>query len=143
MRKRFSKVLLGKKSERRGAMINQLKSIFTYGKIKVSTQSAKQLVRLIDRVIARVKDKENLVATRYLIDIVGDVKLANTILEYSKNALKIRNSGFSTVVRHIPRRGDGMEESTVELIDFVKVEKKPVDTKKPKVVKKDKEKESK
>lgn len=123
MRKRFSKVLLGKKSERKSARVNQLKSIFTYGKIKVSVGSSKQLVRLVDRLVVRVNGKEALVAKRYLIDNIGNIGLADQILEFSKMALKKRQSGFCTISRLPPRRGDGQEQCYVELIDFIKKEK--------------------
>ena len=119
MKKRVTKTLLGKKGVRKSRSRSQLKSIFRYGKITISNSGAKQLARLIDRLIARTKDRDQLNATRYLIGIVADLKLARQILTYSKQVLSKRPSGFTTQTKLNPRRGDAHEETIIELIDFV------------------------
>jgi large subunit ribosomal protein L17 len=134
MKKRISPTLMGAKGSHRSLMRGLLKSIFQYGKITTSHSNAKQLSRLIDRLIMRTKGKEPLVAKRYLLKQLADRDLAQKIWDYSQTAQKKRNSGFTSLLKLGPRRGDAHEQAIIELLDFVK---KPVkEIKKVKEVKK-------
>jgi large subunit ribosomal protein L17 len=119
MKKGVKQALLGQKSQRRGLRKSQLKSIFTYGKIRVSNNSAKQLARLVDRLITRVEGKDKLASMRYLLSYVSSRALAKQILDYGTLALKKRKSGFTSQTKLGPRRGDAHEKTMIELIDFV------------------------
>jgi len=138
MKKRIAKPLLGVKSEQRACLRNQLKSIFQYGHIETAKTNAKQLVRLIDRLIARIKGKDELSAMRYLLSRVANRSLAKQILTYSRQALKKRSSGFSTQTMLGPRRGDGQERVIVKLLDFVPIKKPKKETKEQKIEPKEK-----
>ena len=129
MKKRVSPVLLGAKGSRRGLMRTQLYSLFKYGKITTAHNKAKQLSRLVDRLIARTAGMKTVEANRYLLSLVADRSLAKTILSYSEKARVKRVSGYTTLTKLGPRRGDAHEESILELIDFVKEVKKPKNSK--------------
>lgn len=134
MKKRVSPVLLGAKGSRTSLRRTQLNSIFAYGKITLAHNQAKQLSRLIDRLLARVKGKDALTGQRYLLSQVANRKLAVKIWQYQQRVQDKRLSGFTTLTRLSPRRGDGHEQSVLELLDFVKKTKKP-ETKTEKKVK--------
>lgn len=125
MKKRVSPVLLGAKGSRTSLRRTQLNSIFEHGKIKIAHTQAKQLSRLIDRLLARVKGKDALTGQRYLLSQVANSKLAVKIWQYQQQIQEKRQSGFTTLTRLSPRRGDGHEQSVLELLDFVKKTKKP------------------
>lgn len=124
MKKRVSPVLMGAKGDRVGLRRSQLNSIFLVGKLQTAHGQAKQLSRLIDRLLARIKDKNALTAHRYLLSRVGNRKLALKIWQYRQQIKAERLSGFSTITKLSPRRGDGHEQSILTLLDFVKKEKK-------------------
>lgn len=125
MKKRVSPVLLGAKGSRTSLRRTQLNSIFAHGKIAVAHHQAKQLSRLIDRLLARVKGKDALTGQRYLLSQVANRKLAIRIWQYQQQVHEKRRSGFTTLTKLSPRRGDGHEQTIIELLDFVKKVKKP------------------
>lgn len=120
MKKRVSPVLLGAKGKRTSLRRIQLTSIFEHGKIKIAHTQAKQLSRLIDRLLARVKGKDALTGQRYLLSQVASRKLAVKIWQYQQQIQHKRQSGFTTLIKLSPRRGDGHEQSILELLDFEK-----------------------
>lgn len=136
MKKRVSPVLMGQKGSRRGLRRTQLHSLFLHGSITVAHTQAKQLARLVDRLICRVKGKEPVLANRYLLSHVASRSLASKIFAFQQQVKDKRNSGFTTITKLMPRRGDNHEQSIITLLDFVKKVKKTKEAKEVKKTKK-------
>jgi ribosomal protein L17 len=120
MRKRIQKVLLGQKGREKSQVLNQLKSIFRDGYITLSVPEAKQVIRAVDRMIARVKDKSLVTALRYLQTKTGSLELSRVIYAFAGTVADKRTSGYTKAVHAGFRRGDHTALIRVEITDFVK-----------------------
>jgi len=123
MKKRIQKVLLGQKGREKSQVLNQLKSIFRDGYITLSVPEAKQVIRAVDRMIARVKDKSLVTALRYLQTKTGSLALSKVIYAFAGTVADKRPSGYTKAVHAGFRRGDHTPLIRIEIIDFVKKEK--------------------
>lgn len=119
MKKRISPVLLGQKGHRKLFLLNLLASIFEHGKVIVSAPAAKQLARLVDRLLARIPEQGGLLALRYLEQKIGKASIAHTILEYKKTVVGKRTSGYVSLKKVGFRKGNNQALTMAELIDFV------------------------
>lgn len=126
MKKRITPVLLGQKGTRKNKILNRVLTVFKNGAVTVSDTNAKQIVRLVDRLVARSAGKSPLESLRYLYDRTGSEALAKQIVAYGKIALPKRKSGFSKLSKVAYRDGDHTLMTKIELIDFVKPEKKTI-----------------
>lgn len=120
MKKRTQPVLLGQKGARKSGLINQLKSLFEAGHMTLSLRDAKQLTRLVDRMVGRVSGKDKVSALRFLETKLGNLALSKKIISYSEAALTKRKSGFASIVKAGFRRGDRSLMARIELLDLAK-----------------------
>jgi len=94
-------------SSRKALFKNLLRGLFEHGAIKTSEARAKEIKRLADKIVSNVM--ENTVATRRnLHEIFGRRDVVNTLVEKIAPAMKDRKSGFTTIEKLAPRRGDNM-----------------------------------
>jgi large subunit ribosomal protein L17 len=127
MRKRINKPVLGKGTKEKSDLINQIKTIFSYGKLETSLTNAKKLVRMVDMLLSQTKKGEPLQVQRQLERKVGNFKVAKQIYLYGTKETT-KKSGYTRISKLGFRRGDGTAVAKVELIDY----KEKVKTKKVK-----------
>jgi large subunit ribosomal protein L17 len=120
---------LGRPKPHREAMLaNMATSLFDNRTIKTTDTKAKELRRVVDRLISTAK-ADDLAARRQVARTIRNKKVLKKLFEEIVPQFKERPSGFTRVLKVGYRRGDSALLSVVELL-----------TKKPKV-EKDKEKE--
>ncbi|MDR1391809.1 MAG: 50S ribosomal protein L17 [Clostridiales bacterium] len=108
---------LGRPTDQRIAMLKNLTtSLFKNGKILTTVCRAKELRKLIDKIINLAK-KNTLHSRRQIMKIVT---IESVVTELFSNLSKYqsRSSGYSKIVKIGPRRGDGAEMCLIELIDI-------------------------
>ncbi len=129
-------------NERKALWRSQVRSMFIYGKIKTTDAKAKSVLRLIEDISAKIMQKEDLIARRYLYRYLQDRTWVNNVFTTFKTVFVGQKSNFTKMEKIGRRYGDDalmVELSFVKPIAFSKdkaKEEKPV--KKEKVVKKEK-----
>lgn len=111
------------KSHREAMMANMATSLFSHRMIETTEARAKELRRLVDRLISTAK-ADTLAARRRVARTVRDKKVLQKLFNEIIPQFKDRQSGFTRVIKVGARRGDNAMISVVELL-----------TKKPKVEK--------
>lgn len=115
---------LGKESAHRRAMLRNMATDFLeYGKIHTTVPRAKELRRVVEKIITSGKKKDLHSRRRvesYLFshDVAG--KVCNEIAERFSDT----NGGYTRIVKHGPRFGDGANMCNLELVDYGKQEGK-------------------
>jgi len=116
MRHRNKKVILNRPADQRKALIrNLLTSLFLYGKVKTTEAKAKFLKSQADRLITKVKKKDNYNAIRELKKIIFTKEASEKALKYAKDTSK--SSGFTRNTKLGYRAGDSAILVQVELIN--------------------------
>ena len=101
------------KSHRKALMRNMAISFFLYKKIQTTESKAKELRKVVEKLVTMAKGGE-----------LADIRRANALLNNKKalNALQEiapkyadRNGGYTKITRLIPRRGDAAKMVLIEL----------------------------
>ncbi len=121
MRKKVVKNPLSKQSKDKVWIRNVLKLLFEHGAVTLILGKAKRLKSVVDSLLSRART-ESLMSIRQNEKQVGDYGLAKKIAAVAKGSK--RNSGFVSIKKVDVRRGDGATRAKIELLDFVKPEKK-------------------
>lgn len=139
MYKRSGIKKLGKKKSHREAMINnQLRSLFTSGKVETTSPKAKVLKGAAESLVAKVKGaKDEQILRKDLRRIVGNDQVAELVKEYAAG------KGRVTISKIRFRDGDNALISKVALMDLKKKAAKKATTAKKAVKKEDKKVEKK
>jgi large subunit ribosomal protein L17 len=127
MKKRNNKPILGKGTKEKSDLINQIKTIFSYGKLETSLRNARNLARMVDMLLSSTHKGDALGAQRLLEKRVGSFKLAKQVYLFGTKETA-RKSGYTRISKLGFRRGDGTAIAKVELLDY----KEKVKTKKVK-----------
>ena len=115
MRHRNKKAILNKPADQRKAMLrNLVTSLFINKKIKTTHAKAKALSSKIEKLITRVKKKEDFNAIRDLMQVVFTKEASQSALTYVKGSEK--TSGYTRITKLGQRAGDGAQISQIELI---------------------------
>lgn len=117
MRHRVKNRKLSKPTDQRIAMLrNSSIAVINFGHIKTTNQRAKQVSRMLDKIITAVK-KGDLHGIRQADKILHERKTLNKLLQMAKDG-KFENkvSGYTRSVKLGPRRGDGADMVLLELI---------------------------
>ena len=117
MRHRRKLKKLNRDTKHRQALFrNQLKQLVIYGSITTTLAKAKQVKRLMDKIVYRAKD--NSVASRRVLHrVFGDRRIVNILTDEIAPLYPDRNSGFTTLARVGVRRGDN---APVAKLSFIK-----------------------
>jgi large subunit ribosomal protein L17 len=112
-------------SHRQALLTNLAASIFLHYQIKTTLSKAKEVRKLVDRLITYAK-KKNLHGRRLIYDVIRNRKLVKKICEEVAPKLEQRNGGYTRVLKIAQKRkGDGADLALVELlVEKPKVEKK-------------------
>lgn len=121
MRKMVVKNPLSKQSRDKVWIRSVMKLLFEHGAVTLILGKAKRLKSVVDSLLSRART-ESLMSLRQNEKQVGDYALAKKIAAVAKGSK--RNSGFVSMKKVDVRRGDGATRAKIELLDFVRVEKK-------------------
>lgn len=130
MFKQTGRKKLGRKRTHRNALVkNQMRSLFTNGKLTTTSSKAAVLKANADSMLNKVrKGNDSLSSVRYLNSLLGDPKIVKAVREYAKSGA----TGV-TIVKVGFRAGDMAETSRVEVPGYSgtrNVAKKKASTKK-------------
>ena len=119
---------LGRKKDHREHMMRNLAtSLILYERVTTTTPKAKELKRIIDKLISCAKSND-LSARRALISYVYDENAVKKMFEVIVPRFNTRSSGYTKIYKTSPRKGDLAEMS---IIEFIKDEKPAKEDKKP------------
>ena len=115
MRHRNSKAILNRPADQRKALMrNLVTSLFLNGKIKTTEAKAKALSSEAEKLITKVKGKDDMAAIRDLMQVVFTKESSKKALEYARKTPK--TSGFTRTTKVGVRAGDAATMAMVELI---------------------------
>jgi len=107
---------LGKTKPHREAMLsNMATSLFAHRTIRTTEPKAKELRRMVDRLITIAK-KDTLAARRHVGERIKDKVVVKKLFSEIAPQFKDRPSGYTRVLRVGFRRGDAAMVSMVELL---------------------------
>ena len=114
------------RSQRKALMHSLLSSLLIYGRIETTEAKAKETKDAIDKIITKAKRAQGSrmeIARKLQNEISQD---AVAVLMNSMEKFDARVSGYTRVIKLVPRKSDGSSMAVIELVDFVK---KPVQKK--------------
>lgn len=127
MRHRKSNVKLGRTASHRNAMLrNMVTSLFECEKVTTTLVKAKVLRSLADKVVTLAK-RGDLHASRLASNILTKESVLDKLFGEAKTRYMDRPSGYSTLVKIAPRKGDAAPMAILELVKpgQIKVASKP------------------
>ncbi len=115
MRHRNKKAILNRPADQRKALRRSLlTSLFLHGKVNTTDAKARELVRIAEKLITKVKGKDDMNAIRELKKVIFTKESSLKALDYIKKTDK--TSGFTSAVRVGLRAGDNALLIQVELL---------------------------
>lgn len=124
-------------SSRKALLRNMAVSLLREEKISTTLAKAKELRRLIDRLINLGKN-ENLNSRRTAFRLLGNRQAVGILFKDIALRFKEANSGYTRIIHFKNRRGDNAQMAIIELTVQKPKETKTVAPKKKKVAKKEK-----
>ncbi|BCX13492.1 MAG: hypothetical protein KatS3mg085_024 [Candidatus Dojkabacteria bacterium] len=117
--------LAGKKKSHREALIrSQVIELVRAGRIKTTPSKAKALKRVFDRLVTEGK-KNTLASERRVRAFFGNNERSVVrFFDVVKEKLSDRNSGYTRVIKTLPRAGDNADQVYVMLVNTEVQEKK-------------------
>jgi large subunit ribosomal protein L17 len=108
---------LGRNSGHRNAMMrNMVTSLIEHGRITTTDSRAKELRKLVDRMITLGK-RGDLHARRQALSVLGDRKLTEKLFDTLASRYAERNGGYTRVLKAGNRYGDAAPMALIELVD--------------------------
>lgn len=92
-------------SSRKALLKSLLRDLFKHGEIKTSEARTKEVRRLADKLIS-IASQNTLAARRELHKVFGRRDVVNTLVDKIAPALSGKKSGFTSLEKLAPRRGD-------------------------------------
>lgn len=115
MRHRNTKAILNRPADQRKALMrNLITSLFLSGTIKTTDAKAKALSSQAEKLISKIKGKDDMGAIRDLKQVVFTKESSLKALEYARKTKK--TSGFTRCTKVGVRAGDSATMVQVELI---------------------------
>ena len=105
-------------SHRKALFRNQLQQLIEYERICTTEAKAKELKRLMDKMITLAK-KDDLHARRRAFDYLRNRKATQKLFQDIAKRFEDRVSGYTNIYKYKTRRGDA---APLALIEFVKEE---------------------
>lgn len=107
---------LGRNSAQRRALLrNMTTSVLKYGKIETTEAKAKEVRRVVEKMITLGKQGD-LSAYRQALAYLTDETVANKLFKEIAPGYKERQGGYTRVIKAGYRRGDGTPMAIVELV---------------------------
>lgn len=116
MRKRNNKgrILSRPKNQRKALLKSLATSLFLHGKIKTTEAKAKELRSVAEKFITRAKDS-SMSDRRILSEVLSPVVLKKLVEEIAPE-YKLRNGGYTRIIRLAARKSDGAKMAIIELV---------------------------
>ena len=131
--KKFNK----SRSHAKAMFANMMISFFHYERIKTTTTKAKELRRLVEKMITRAKEN-TLHNKRVILGKIKDRDVVAKLFDEIAPRYKNVNGGYTRIIKLGNRMGDGAELSLLELVEFRAPSKATPKTKKKEEVKEEK-----
>ncbi len=114
---------LGRKRDQRKALLRNLaKQVIEHGSIETTLPKAKEVLPMVEKLITKAK-KGGLANRRLIISKLGDVQVANLLVDQLAPQLKNRDSGYLRIEKTDLRVGDNAQKAIVEFVDDLNYEK--------------------
>ncbi len=114
---------LGRKRDQRKALLRNLaKQVIEHGSIETTLPKAKEVLPIVEKLITKAK-KSGLANRRLIISKLGDVRVANLLVDQLAPQLKNRDSGYLRIEKTATRVGDNAQMAVVEFVDELNYEK--------------------
>ncbi|MFA4837863.1 MAG: 50S ribosomal protein L17 [Candidatus Neomarinimicrobiota bacterium] len=113
-------------SHRKAMLSNMAGSLIQHGKIKTTDARAKELRRVVERLITFGK-KGTIHHRRLAYKVLNDRTLVKQLFDHIAPQYATRNGGYTRIVKLGFRDNDAAAVSLIEFVDY----KKPVEEKKP------------
>ena len=107
---------LGRTTDQRRAMLRQLTtSVLEHGRIETTTTRAKEVRKLVDKMITLGKTN-TLHTRRQALSYMTQEDVVTKLFEEIAPKYAERNGGYTRIIKIGPRRGDAAEISVLELV---------------------------
>lgn len=103
-------------SHRQHMMRNMVNSFFEYEKLTTTVTRAKELRRLVERMITIAK-RGDLNSRRQALKVIHDRKLVAKLFEMIAPRYQERAGGYTRIIRLNPRLGDNAPMAIIELVE--------------------------
>jgi large subunit ribosomal protein L17 len=113
--KRKGKKLGYNASHQKAMLTTMAAQLFEHQKITTTKARAKELSKLVDKMITLGK-KGDVHARRQLLKLVTDRQLVHEIFEKASETYKERDGGYCRITKLGPRLGDAAEIAVIELV---------------------------
>ena len=108
---------LGRKPDHRQHMMrNMVTSFFEYEKITTTVTRAKELRKLVDKMITLGK-RGDLHARRQALQVIRDPKIVGKVFELIAPRYQDRPGGYTRIIKLENRQGDNAPMSIIELVE--------------------------
>ncbi len=101
---------------RKALLRNLSTSLIQHGRITTTEARAKEVRRLVDRLITEAK-ADDLSARRRVASVISDRDVADKLFSNLMPRLRQRPGGYTRIVRKGPRLGDSAPMVIIELVD--------------------------
>lgn len=111
---------LGRPADQRKALIRGLTTeLLRHGRIKTTHTRARAIRKYVDKAINLAK-AGGLHERRQALSFLYDKQIVKTMFDQVPNAKEFtsRNSGYTRIIRTMPRRGDNAPMAYIELVEF-------------------------
>lgn len=109
---------LGRDAQHRNLMLGTMAGqVIQHGRIKTTTQRAKEVRGVVDRLVTIAK-KDDLHARRQAAAVLKDKSVVRKLFEDVAPDLDDRDSGYTRILKLGPRLGDGAETVYLELVNY-------------------------
>ena len=117
MRHGMANKKLNRTSEhRKSLLMNMLNSLIKYEQITTTLPKAKELRRFVEKIITLGK-KGDLLSRRKAISVLQDQKMAKKVFDVLAERYKVRNGGYTRIIKLGNRFGDNAPMAVIELVD--------------------------
>ncbi|MGD9642543.1 MAG: 50S ribosomal protein L17 [Elusimicrobiales bacterium] len=99
-------------SHRRAMFSNMASSLLLHEKVETTLPKAKELRRVVERVIADAKNGRRVEVRR----VIKDKEIYKKVFEVIATRYKERDGGFTRILKLGARRGDATETALVKLV---------------------------
>jgi len=123
---------LGRNYGKRRALLRELsKQLIAYERIITTHAKAKEAQRLVEKLIS-ISKTDTVANRRRIFAVLRDPSTTDKIFKDVAKRFSDRKSGYTRIMRYIPRKGDAAQQSILELVVIKEKEKKPKQVKPPK-----------
>ena len=114
--RKVSRRLVTKWEHRVSMMRNQITDLLRYGRIATTLAKAKELRRVVDRMITLAK-RGDLASRRRALAVIRDKAVVRKLFTELREKYMDRPGGYTRIIKIGPRRGDAAMMAIVELVE--------------------------